>query len=1296
MYEVPRIHDLFALGERIGRGAWGDVLRARDLATGEVVAVKRMHSRIDDPDAGERFRREARLLASVESPYVVGYRGFGEDEGRPCLVVEWLDGEDLARRKRRAPLPIAESVELARQAALGLAALHDAGIVHRDMKPSNVFLVPDGLGGTLVKLIDLGVARGPGELTLTVEGSVIGTPFYMAPEQARGLTEVGPSADLFGLGVVLFELIAGERPFTGDDMFAVLAKIVLQDAPRLSEVKHGVSAELDALLAQALARSPEQRFPSARAFADALGAVRPSSLSTRTSAADTLDEEPTARVSLALSAASEQRVVTALFVGFAPWATGDGGAGFLASIASQHGGTCHPTLDRHVVAVFGEERTAGDEALRAARAALLAAASIHGVRLSIATGRALAGASGLAGDVIERGAALLPRADEATRAGRGASPIHVDAATARLLAEHFVLDDDGRRRVLRSARGTAPLPRTLVGRPTTCVGRERELALLDATITECLDEPVARAVIVTGPAGIGKSRLRHELLLRLERRGEPHTLLFGRGGPLGSGSPFGLLGPALRRLAGVLDGEAKEAQHDKLEARVALHLGPAEARELAPVLAEIAGLPRRDETSARADAGFAGERVRTGFLRFLAAECDANPVVVVLDDAHWGDVPTMRLMDAALRELADKPLFVLVLGRPELEGHFPRLFADRGAQELRVGPLTPKASERLVREILGVGADPATVAALLERAEGNAFFLEELVRAVAEGARDGLPDTVLGMVQARLDALGAESKRVLRAASVMGQTFWLGGVSALLGGSARGVDVVATLSSLAAAEIITRRGAASFPGEDEYTFRHALVREAAYATLTTEDRLVGHRLAGLWLERMGASDPALLAEHFELGGAPDRAASFHLRAAEKALFGNDFAAAITHADKSAAFGEHAWLRGEARLVAAEALRWSGELADAAARAADAVELLTVGESAWFHALREAIAAHGRQGNLDEVRRFAELAMGVTAAEGALGAHVACLVPAAVHLRYVGDGAGATRFADEIARIAARPERLAPEVLARLHQLHALTAQSEGDLGAAVAHHERAIRSFERAGDRRGACLTLANLGSAYVELGSYDAAEAALRRALEGAERMGLSTIAPLARQNLGAALAFRGRLDEALAVEQKAHAAFLAQGDPRLEATCRVYLAMIRYLSGSYAWAEAEARRVATSGDAGPPQRAMALAWMARALLALGRSEEALAAASEATALVEQLGGLEELEAVVPVALAEALAATGQRERARVVARKARSRLLERAERLTDPAMRARFMEVVPHHARCLELADELGLTRP
>jgi tetratricopeptide (TPR) repeat protein/tRNA A-37 threonylcarbamoyl transferase component Bud32 len=1295
---MARMEARFTLEDKVGRGAFGEVFRARDLETGERVAVKRLHQSLDDDAALDRFRREARLLSILDDPHVVRYVDHGEDaDGRLFLAVEWLEGEDLGKRQQRERLSFPEVIEAARQAALGLHALHEAGIVHRDIKPSNLFLVPGEGGALRIKLIDLGVARAGGESTLTTGAMAMGTPFYMSPEQARGRERVTHRSDLFSLGVVIFELCAGRRPYTGDHLFAVLAKIVLQEPPRLRDALPGAHPRLEALVLRAMSKSPEARFASAWEMAEALAALPLTE--GLVNAAIRPDDSPTVGISSLPVTATEQRVVTAVFAALPAGAAAEPSARGFASIVEDQGGACHPTVDRHLIAVFGGAHSTGDEVMRAARAALIVADRLDGVRLSIVTGRALSGLTGLSGDAIERGAAEVEIRGAPGAAPLPRSPILLDEASALLLSEHFVVEQQGAKRLLQGPRATVAPPRTLVGRVTPCVGRERELAVLEAAFAACVAEPSARALLLTGPAGIGKSRLRYELLARLALGASPPTVLFGRAGPFTAESAYALLAQAIRRLTGVLDGESPVQQRGRLGERLRAHLPAADAQRVEPLIGELIGIPALagDPPGPRADSVLAGDRLRAAFLEWIEAEAAAHPLLIVLEDLHWGDLSSVALIDAALRTLARRPLLVVALGRLEVHERFPRLWAQRGLQEMAVGPLGAQATVELVRIALGKAADAATVALVLGRAEGNAFYAEELIRAVAEGTRDALPDTVLGMVQARLDALGAEPKRILRAGSVFGAAFWRGGVAAVLGLGPDEAELEAAIDQLVSREVIGRREAASFPGEHEYTFRHALVREAAYAMLTDDDRLAYHRRAGTWLEGAGEVDPAALAVHFERGGDRAGAASFHRRAAKKALLGNDFAGAIAHAEQSLAADLGAEDRGAARLIQAEAHRFRAELSDAEARAEEAASLLVRGSAPWFQAVREAVAAAGRLGHLDRVHAWASAAITAEAEPGAEGAHLSCLVPAAVHFIYAGHLGEAARVSARVDRIVAevrdRGRDLEPVVIARLHQLGAIRAQQAGDLETALAEQQAAFAAFQRAGDARNACLTLSNLAFVHAELGNLGDAEGALRRAFESAERMGLSTVAPLCLHNLGHVLASLGQLDEAREIEARAVGAFQVQGDPRLEAASRIHLSRIHALRGDFPAAEAEARFVAEAPAAPAPLRAGALAALSQALLAQDQIAEAVAAAEQAAALIAPLGTIEDFDALVRIAVADALEAAGRREEAKAAIAVALKRLIARADALRDPALRQRFLHAVPDNRRCVELGLRWGI---
>jgi eukaryotic-like serine/threonine-protein kinase len=262
----------FVLQERAGAGGMGTVYRAIDTRTDQTVAVKLLQA-ADHPQAAERFAREAQLLCELRHPGIVEYLVHGmTGDGQPYLAMEWLAGEDLARRLARGALSLADSLTLLRRTASALAVAHQRGIVHRDLKPSNLFL----RGGEVerVAILDFGIARRREfSHAITGAGGIVGTPAYMAPEQACGERDLTPAVDIFSLGCVLFECLTGDRPFVAEHVAAVLALILFSPPPKLRAVRPDLPRAVEALLARMLAKKPGERLPDAAALLDALDAL---------------------------------------------------------------------------------------------------------------------------------------------------------------------------------------------------------------------------------------------------------------------------------------------------------------------------------------------------------------------------------------------------------------------------------------------------------------------------------------------------------------------------------------------------------------------------------------------------------------------------------------------------------------------------------------------------------------------------------------------------------------------------------------------------------------------------------------------------------------------------------------------------------------------------------------------------------------------------------------------------------------------------------------------------------------
>ncbi len=259
----------YRLVELLGQGGMARIYRATDSQLGRDVAVKVLHREFGrDPDFVARFRQEAQAAAALSHPGIVGVYDFGTDDEGPYLVMELVDGEDLASVLRRnGPLPPRQAARLVAEVGRALNAAHDRGIVHRDVKPGNIMLTAAGR----VKVTDFGIARAWADAGLTLPGTTLGSVHYFSPEQALGEPATAAS-DVYSLGIVLYELLAGRRPWEGDSAAAVAMARISAPPPRVSDVRSSVPPALEAIDRKALARDAAARFPSAGAMADALEA----------------------------------------------------------------------------------------------------------------------------------------------------------------------------------------------------------------------------------------------------------------------------------------------------------------------------------------------------------------------------------------------------------------------------------------------------------------------------------------------------------------------------------------------------------------------------------------------------------------------------------------------------------------------------------------------------------------------------------------------------------------------------------------------------------------------------------------------------------------------------------------------------------------------------------------------------------------------------------------------------------------------------------------------------------------
>lgn len=838
----------YEFGRELGRGGFGRVLLATQISTGQKVAIKLfmgdlLADRSDESLA--RFRRETKLCATLHHPYIVRLIDAGEDEnGRPYSVFEYVPGDTLATYLRKhGKLGVSEAVELLGQVLDALAAAHRAGVIHRDIKPENIMITRSGVRPH-AKVLDFGIgallepSRSSTMLELTDSNRFIGTPAYAAPEQIRA-GPVTAAADLYAWGLVTLEALTGKRVISGHSLKEVLnMQLSSEPIPLPSGLEQTALGEV---LATVLARRPEDRRLTAAEAVHRLFA-----LDTGAAASPPLALGPTISAQAPELREREQRLLAVAACELRLDSTGldletyderlraarKAMGNAVESLGAKIDGDGRTSL----VAYFGLGRARESDARQAADTAQMMLRTLAEAKLP-----GLSGAVGIHVGLALVGPTSSPRGyafDGARELAQRAAPgqVWVSGSAGDFLARHYAIEPAAELALPGEGLGPcfelgpafdAALPRGL-GELSPFRGRDEELELLGRRIERALAGD-GHSVLVTGDAGIGKSRLLSQLMSATQTHGVNWLWCQCKEEDRGRA-----LAPIEELLGGQLTPRAETSPEERL-ASLEENLQRIGLTSEFDYLATLLGLSDSHSNDRPEILRYKTLDAIIAVLLSFAAE---QPLVLVVEDLHWADPSTVELLGLLSEQVEDHPLLLLATTRPEFSAPW-----TQRTMQIPLGKLdgeTARALARAYDEAQSEALPSALVDAVLERANGIPYYIEELMRAVIRrhraGARVhtldelGIPPTLRGLLQARLDRLSNSAKKVLRMAAILGVEFrsqWL----ALLEPSQASRE--AALAELIEAKLL-RRGRRY--GQLIHSFGHALVREVVYETMLGSKR----------------------------------------------------------------------------------------------------------------------------------------------------------------------------------------------------------------------------------------------------------------------------------------------------------------------------------------------------------------------------------------------------------------------------------------------------------------------------
>ncbi len=921
--------------EKLGEGGMGIVYKAEDTKLKRLVALKFLPQHLtDDSESKQRFIKEAQAAAALDHPNIATVYEIQETEDGQTprewamlfIAIAYVDGVTLKQKIKSGPLSIEEALACAIQIADGLKAAHENGIIHRDIKSANIMLTPKNR----VKITDFGLAKIKGEATNTKSGSQMGTAPYMSPEHIQG-EDVDHRSDIFSLGIVLYEMLTGQLPFSYENEAATIYAILYKSPQPPTEIRDDIPGELERIIFRCLRKEPKDRYQSAQRLLSDLTKLNKI----------LLREFSDRKIKKVPQKDAERRQTTVLFAKISGYdelqqkmeleefaRTMSHCSDFIAAIAQKHEGTIEKLTGSHLQILFGVPAAIEDAPKKAINTAielrnklsqfnqrenLITPLDIH---IGINTGMVITSTLGtdeaqqysVIGDTVN----LTSQMMELSEKGQ----ICVGSLTYKYTRNEFeykrlkLITLKGKKepvRVYELISKREKIYRAELGTErmiySEMVGREQELDWLQLHLVKLINGQ-GSIISVIGEAGIGKSRL----IAEFRRKDEINrvTLLEGRALSIGQNLSFHPFIDIFKHWSGIKEEDSENESLKKLEKAIrSIDLESAE--EIFPFIATLMGMKLTGKYAERVKGieGEALERLILKNLRELIIKATGQkPLVLIMEDLHWADLSSVELLESLFRLAGANPIFFINVFRPnyqETSGRILGTIKDRYSSihaEIVLGSLNEQQSELLVTNLLHVKGIPSKIKTLItKRAEGNPFFIEEVVRSfIDEGVveiKNGrfritekidsvvIPESINEILMTRIDKLDDETRSLVKVASVIGRNFFY----KILTEVTKSIeDIDERLEYLKGIQLILERRRMA---EIEYLFKHALVQQAAYESILINQRKLLHLKVAQAIETVFKEKLqeffGTLALHYSLGEDLDQAENYLIHAGEKSL-----------------------------------------------------------------------------------------------------------------------------------------------------------------------------------------------------------------------------------------------------------------------------------------------------------------------------------------------------------------------------------------------------------------------------